>query len=56
MKDDSNPIARLTYTAGLIAEALLIVDADGEHLAGARLDEALAIVRDRIAELKGRAS
>lgn len=56
MKDDPNPIARLTYTAGLIAEAISVVDADGEHLAGARLDEALTIVRDRIAELRRQAS
>ncbi|MCP8890982.1 hypothetical protein [Sphingomonas faeni] len=52
MRNNTDPIARLTYVAGVVHEALTIVDEQGEFMIAAKLDESLNCIRDRIDALK----
>jgi hypothetical protein len=52
LKNADDPILRLTYLAGLMREALAMADNDKEHLVGVKVDEALAVIRERIEQLK----
>lgn len=52
MRNDTDPIARLTYIAGMVQQALSLADEQGEFLIAAKLDESLVCVRERIGALK----
>lgn len=55
MRNDDDPIARMTFLAGLVREALEAADAEQEYMIAAKLDETLTCVRERIEKMKGAA-
>lgn len=55
MRNDDDPIARMTFLAGLLREALEVADAEQEFMIAAKLDETLTCVRERIEKMKGAA-
>ncbi|MBC3940946.1 hypothetical protein [Sphingomonas albertensis] len=54
MRNDPDPIAKLTYIAGMVQQALALADEQGEFMIAAKLDESLHCVRERIDAIKGK--